>query len=135
MCIEDWRCDQYRWVNQGVRKVPKRFPTMKKSYYQIDTPTGCLRDFTKHAYQLLRDDKIPVTLVHYIGNHSIATDFPHRNSKDCDGTYVQTLPSTLKHMEARCDTEKPSAIYRTEVTKPTFVSMMCVSQPRNIKQV
>ena len=108
---------------------------MKKSYYQIDTPSGCLREFTKHAYQLLKDTKIPITLVHYISNHNIAVDFPHRNAKDCDSTYVRTLPSALKRIEARCDTEKPSAIYRTEVTKPTSVSYMCVSQPRNIKQI
>ena len=35
---DNWRCDQYRWVNQGVRRLPKKDPLIKKTYFQADTP-------------------------------------------------------------------------------------------------
>lgn len=93
--IEDLRCDQHRWINQDVQKVPKRLPTMKKSYYRIDTPAGGLAIFTKHAYQLLINKINPLVLVHYIGDESVAVYFPHGNSKDSDSKYVRTMPSVL----------------------------------------
>ena len=33
LCIDDWRCDQLRWSNQGVQKLPRKDPTIKKSYF------------------------------------------------------------------------------------------------------
>ena len=33
---DDWHCDQYRWSNQGVRRLPKREPQVKKSYFYIE---------------------------------------------------------------------------------------------------
>ena len=110
-------------------------PTIKKSYYQINTPAGGLPTFTKHAYQLLTNKINPLVLVHYIGDESVAVDFPHGNSKDSDSKYVRTMPSVLKHIESRCDKEKPSVIYRSEVTKSSPISHMSTLQPRNIKQV
>ena len=108
---------------------------MKKTYYQIDTPNGGLPTFTKHAYQLLTDTVNPLILVQYIGDETVAVDFPHGNSKNSDSKYVRTMPSVLKHIESRCDKEKPSTIYRSEVTKSSPISHMSTSQPRNIKQV
>ena len=51
--LEDWRCDQYHWSNQGVRWLPRKDPRVKKSYFHVDTPNGPSREFVKHAYQLL----------------------------------------------------------------------------------
>ena len=42
---DDWRCDQYRWVNNAVRKLPKREPAIKKTYFQADTPNGACNEF------------------------------------------------------------------------------------------
>lgn len=108
---------------------------MKKTYYQIDTPAEGLPTFTKHAYQLLSDTNNSVTLVHYIGDQSVAVDFTHGYSKHGDSKYVRTMLSVLKHIEVRCDKEKPSAIYQSEITKSSSISHMSTLQSRNIKQV
>ena len=31
ICIDDWQCDQLRWSNQCVQKLPKKDRTIKKS--------------------------------------------------------------------------------------------------------
>ena len=49
---DDWRCDQYRWVNNGVTGLPKREPIVKKHYFQLDTLQGSSKDFTRSAYTL-----------------------------------------------------------------------------------
>ena len=51
--LEDWRCDQYHWSNQGVRWLPRKDPRVKKSYFHVDTPNGPSREFVKHAYVCL----------------------------------------------------------------------------------
>ena len=30
LSMDDWRCDQLRWSNQGVQKLPRRDPTILK---------------------------------------------------------------------------------------------------------
>ena len=39
--VEDWRCDQYRWINQGVKRLPKKDPVLKKSYIAIEVHNLC----------------------------------------------------------------------------------------------
>ena len=51
--IEDWRCDQCRWVNGGVAKLPRSAPRLRKVYFDVDLPNGPSKEFQKHAYQLL----------------------------------------------------------------------------------
>lgn len=74
---DDWRCDQYRWVNQGVQRLPKSDPEIKKSYFQSHTVDGSSSAFTRHAYRLIGDNN--VVLVHYMGDEKAAIDFPHGN--------------------------------------------------------
>ena len=85
-----------------------------------------------NCYQILT---ILLHLFTTFGDQSIAIDFPHGNCKHTDSNYVRTMPSVLKRIEDRCDNEKPSAIYRSEVTKASSISHMSTSQPRNIKQI
>ena len=70
--LEDWRCDQYRWSNQGVRRLPRKDPHVKKSYFHVDTPNGPSREFVKHAYQLLPPNSGNVVLLHYMGDEKAA---------------------------------------------------------------
>ena len=66
--LEDWRCDQYHWSNQGVRWLPRKDPRVKKSYFHVDTPNGPSREFVKHAYQLLPHNSanyLPSTYILY----------------------------------------------------------------------
>ena len=74
---DDWHCDQYRWINQGVTKLPRSEPELKKYYYSISTPNGASKDFQKHGYQLF--NKKLLTLIHYVGNEKEAVDFKHGN--------------------------------------------------------
>ena len=132
---DDWRCDQYRWQNQGVRKLPKKAPAIKKSYFQVDTPKGASADFTKHAYQLLDPDK-RVTLIQYLGDEKVAVKFAHGNTtRNQEQTYVRTCPSVLKNLENRCANEGTSKVYKSEITKLPPASHIPVLQPRNSKQV
>ena len=56
---DDWRCDQYRWVHNGVTRLPRKHPVVRKFYFSIDTPEGSTNDFTRHAYMLQdSDDKV-----------------------------------------------------------------------------
>ena len=91
--IDDWHCDQYRWINRGVHKLPSNSPLVKKFYFIIDTPRGPSTLFKRHAYQII--GKAEVILVHYIGDESIGTNFPHRGSVETDTTFIRTLPSYL----------------------------------------
>ena len=102
MFIDDWRCDQYRWCNSGVKKLPKHSPKIKKSYFQIDSPdNGASHAFTKHAYQLLSPttDKGNAVLIHYLGNEAAAVDFPHGNSSQLTRAHVRTCPSVIEKLK------------------------------------
>ena len=77
-----WRCDHYRWSNQEVKLLPKHNPQIKKSYFQIDTPNGLSKQFTKHAYQLITPaDANNIALIHYIGNESHAIMVIHHKNQ------------------------------------------------------
>ena len=79
--VDDWRCDQYRWVNQGVRQLPRKDQQVKKSYFQISTQKGPSSEFVKHAYQLLPPNNPNIVLIHYIGNEKAAVTYAHGNAK------------------------------------------------------
>ena len=61
LCADDWLSDQYRWINQGVHSLPKKEPLLKKSYFQLCTPDGPSKEFTRHAYQLLSANSSDLT--------------------------------------------------------------------------
>ena len=46
---DDWKCDQYRWVNQGVTKLPRKDPIIRKLYFSLDTPNGPCREFKQYG--------------------------------------------------------------------------------------
>lgn len=71
----NWRCDQYRWFNGGVTKLPRHKPVLKKHYFYVDLEEGHLKEFQRHAYQLIGNEL--VTLVHYVGDETKAIDFNH----------------------------------------------------------
>ena len=76
MLTDDWKCDQFRWVNQGVTKLPHKDPVLRKLYFSLDAPgKGPSTAFQRYAYQLLNDKS--VTLIHYLGDEKVAVDFSH----------------------------------------------------------
>ena len=42
--------DQYRWHNQGVGRLPKKAPRIKKCYFQLDIPKGASASFIRSMH-------------------------------------------------------------------------------------
>ena len=132
--IDDWRSDQYRWINQGVRSLPKKDPTMRKSYFQLHTPDGPSKEFTRHAYELIPYNG--TTLIHYVENEKAVAAFPHGNvKKNPERDYVRTCPSTLHNLEMASSSSTASKVYKAAVTKSSLPTHISVLQSRNDKQI
>ena len=86
--LEDWRCDQYHWSKQGVRRLPRKDPHVKKSYFHVDTPNGPSREFVKHAYQLLPPNSGSVVLLD--DDERAAVPFTHENAKGLERVHIRT---------------------------------------------
>ena len=134
---DDWRCDQNRWVNQGVRRLPRKKPHIKKMYFQLNTQDGVTADFVKHAYELLPPSNSTTVLIHYLGDEKAAVPYEHGNYKRNDGrVHIRTCPSVLKSLENDCKVNPPAKIYKKRIThNPPPETHIAVKQPRDIKQV
>ena len=133
-CADDWKCDQYRWINDGVAKLPKKDPVVKKTYFLCDTPTGPSTEFKRHAYELIPANNY--VLVHYLGNENIAIAFPHGNSKqNTRKAYVRTCPSVMEKMKTECNLSTAKKVYHKNIMTDHLPSYQSVFQPRNYQQV
>ena len=128
MHTDDWRCDQYRWFQNGRKKIPKNDPVLVKTYFVCVNTNG---KFKRHAYSQIGDAH--KTLIHYLGDHTTAIDFPHGNSKQNERVHVRTCPSVLRSIT---NVDAPSNIYKKEITKNDCLpEHQPVLKPRNVKQV
>ena len=50
--IGDWRCDQYRWKQNGHKEIPSKNPKVKKYYFDLVTPDGTNKGFQKIVFHL-----------------------------------------------------------------------------------
>ena len=132
-CTDDWKSDQYHWVNQGVRNLPKKSPKVKKTYFQVDTPKGELSEFCRHAYELMPYNNF--VLIHCLGDKSAATDFPYGNRKHDSQKHVRTCPSVLSDLKAQCYSATTSKVYKLSIPKLPPTPHIPVLQPRDSKQV
>ena len=134
--IDEWKCDQYRWINQGVTKLPRREPVLRKMYFSLNTPEGPSKLFQRYAYQLMEDKSM--TLIHYLGNEKNAIDFPHGNQKhDVEGKkHVRTCPSYLNKFKSLVKSQTTSIAYKKEISNISC-DPECVATctPRNLKQL
>ena len=113
-CADDWKCDQYHWINDGVAKLPKKDPVVKKTYFLCDTPTGPSAEFKWHAYEFIPANNY--VLVHYLGNENIAIAFPHGNSKqNTRKAYVRTCPSVMEKMKTECNFSTAKKVYHKNI--------------------
>ena len=73
-------------------------PVVKKVYAININDAGKNSNFRRSSYTLLDDARNEcLTLIHYMGDHTIATHFPHGNSKSkVNKAYVRTCPSVLQ---------------------------------------
>ena len=133
---DDWRCDNYRWCNSGVTRLPRKDPVLKEHYFYIDLPEGPSKRFQRHAYQLLCNDY--VTVLHYIGDETSAQDFFQGNAKNTTpiSSYIRTAPSTISCLRSKLSSETPNRVYQEEISSPISSSeYQKVLLPRNSKQV
>lgn len=76
------------------------------------------------------------TLIHYIGDETSATDFPHRNSCHSGRQFVRTCPSYLSSCEVLVQNRKANVVYKQEVaTMKCEPALVPVKTPRNLKQL
>jgi len=132
LSIDDWKCDQYRWFQNESKELPKHAPVVQKIYYVCITPKKNDPTFKQLAYSLLNDTN-NFTLIHYLGDHSVAIPFLHGNSKQLN-SYNRTCPSVLLE-EAKVN-ESPGNVYKEMVSRPNCSSLhQPVLVPRNVKQI
>jgi len=58
-------------------------------------------------------------LLHYIGDHSVAKDFPHGNSKQDAHPFFRTVPSYLKSLEEMVTIDRANVVYKKEIAAST----------------
>ena len=78
---EDWRAHGYRWKQCSGGKTVLQ--TLHYITFNIVTPDHPLpRGTNLFSMRAYKDSERPhLTLLHFIGDHNIAVDFPHGNSK------------------------------------------------------
>ena len=134
MQLDDWKSDQYRWHQNGCKQLPESNPIVQKRYFVADTPEGKNPGFKRHAYKLI-DATNNCTLVHYLGDDSIGSQYPHGNCKaGIKKPFVGTCPSVFH-------TAKQTKGCPTNVYKRMVADSKCspdkqpVLIPRNPKQI
>lgn len=132
MCIDDWKCDQYRWFQNAMKDIPANDPVFKKRYYLNVTPDGKSSEFVRHSYTPL-NKKENYVLIHYIGDHTRAVQFPHGNCKTKQQKpFIRTCPSVLR--AAKNTVESPANVYKKLISKSCHSSgLQPVLVPRNVK--
>ena len=74
-----------------------------------------------------------MTLVHYLGHHTCATDFPHGNVAHINQPHVRACPSVLRALSS---TDIPSNVYKNEIGKNDCdPQLLPVLKPWNTSQV
>ena len=80
--IEDWLSDGYRWKQNGVVLLPSKEPSFKKIHYYLRTPNGLTGDFKKIVFRQFGQQEISrAVVVQYVGNETLAINFPHSKYK------------------------------------------------------
>ena len=132
--IDDWKCDQYRWINNKVAKLPSKNPFLRKTYFVSDSPKGPCLDFRKHAYELLPFNGL--VLFHYLGDEKSYVPFSHRNKKKNKyQAFVRTCPSIVEKLKIDCQTATAKQVYRKSVMTDHALSYQPVFEPKNYQQV
>lgn len=116
---DNYKCDQYRWLNSGPKEIPRKNPLVKKQYFIGKLPQGKTQAFQKHCYILVDEQRSPYpVLLHYIGDETVMVDYPHGNAKKSSSAYYATAPSVRKDIANRSKTAMPTQIINSFKTVP-----------------
>ncbi|XP_048244847.1 uncharacterized protein LOC124124203 isoform X3 [Haliotis rufescens] len=129
---DDWRCDQYHFQHDGIRKQPRADPKFYKNFFVLRTNRGKDKRFRKHAYVLMRDHN-NLVLFQYLGNESVAVDLPHGNSKDASNLYTRLCPSVIQAIKDI--TIKPRDILQHLQDQAQTSAVSKVKTPRSLSQI
>ena len=86
---DDWKADQYRWIEYGRKRLPPKNPVIKRTYYYNVGPSGTNTEFRRLANILLNDPNAG-TMIQYIGDDTKAVQFPMEIGK-------RTINHTTEH--------------------------------------
>ena len=106
---------------------------MKRKVSQCVTPDTDKKG--TNAFQMISwsKDKSLLTLVQFVGDHTVSVDFPHGNSKK-GIPYHRSAPSLIRDLEVGND--KPFRAYQNKVfNAPTDKATQKFNVPRNITQI
>ncbi|XP_046358515.2 uncharacterized protein LOC124136592 isoform X2 [Haliotis rufescens] len=129
---DDWKCDQYHFHHDGTRKQPKRNPKFNKTFFVIRTSHGKDSRFKKHAYILLGDSG-NLVLFQYLGDHSVALDLPHGNSRDPAQIYTRLCPSVIRSIK-NVSIRVKETFKQMEKDAGTSAAPM-INKPRSLEQI
>ena len=129
--LDDWKVDEYRWFQYGTKLIPRSGPVFRKIHFVIVLQHGYDKRFKRQTFFLL-DAKQPwkAVLLHYLGDESIALDYPHGNAES-DQIYHCTSPSVLTDLASPHD--HPSIICKNAIStsgcpaecQPAFMPHNC----------
>ncbi len=129
--------DGYRWFQYGSKFIPRRNPVLKKLYFTSVLASGHDHRFKRLVFFLLSETSKAV-VIHYVGDESIAVDFPHGNSKE-DNSHVfkRTCPSVLTTLSTNTK-NSPSSLYKSAISNPPTEcppTLQSMYMPRNLRQI
>ena len=119
---DDWVADDYRWINNGTDKLPRRQPLLCKCKFKAFTAdkSGSIA-FRRIAFTAL-DDPMHV-IVQYVGDESVATSVPHGNDKRVTPRpYERSVPSVLLRLARQVQSSAPSIVHKEAVAAATTVA-------------
>ena len=79
------------WTEYGRKSLSSSNPVVKKIYFYNSGPGGKNTLFKCHVYTMLNDPSSG-TLLHYIGDDTTATQFPHGGGKRDSKSHFRTCP-------------------------------------------
>ncbi|CAG2187179.1 unnamed protein product [Mytilus edulis] len=145
---DDWKCDQYQWINYGNSSVTMGNKILKKKFYKIKLPgmktnnaktkkrpVGSL-DFKRTAYYF--EDNKTLVLVYYEGDETVYVPTHHGNSKKTASEFARTAPSVLRRIENALQSGDKTTmdIYRESVCDLAVPGThQGILNVRNVKQV
>lgn len=122
--LDDWKCDTFKWRDNGTKKL-KSTPVLVKKYYVSIKENGEISNaFKRYSYTILHCKK-GLVLIHYTGDNStLGHTKPH----------IRTCPSVLRDLES--SVKSPSNVYKDKILKCDLsIEHHTVLLLRNKKQV
>ena len=132
--LNDWRSNGHRWFQANGGRWAYNGLLLRKVSHCVTPESG--RKGT-NKFQMIswsHKDKPMLTLVQFVGDHTLSVDFPHGNAKKNHMPYYRSAPSLIRELEV--GSEKPAKVYQKKVFEAApDTSSQRFKVPRNLGQV